>query len=419
MRKGYSLKLMPVYAYKGLTAQGRTVAGILDADSPTSARVSLRRSGIFPTTLQEEATQPSPKGANPGAESVARFLERVPVQELALFTRQLATLIGAGLPLVECLETLGEQVERASLKRVLAHVRRQVREGGSLADALQSHPHVFSSIYVNMIRSGEASGALPTVLSRLAEYTEGQARLLRTVQSALTYPVLMVLVAGAILVFLLAYVVPQVMQIFRDTGQTLPLTTRALITISSFLADHWWELAALSACGLLGFSRALRTETGRAGWDRLVLRLPWVGRLVQRLNVARVSRTLGTLLASGVPILTALEIVSQLVGNVSLRRALTDARLSVQEGESLAGPLKRSGVFPGLFVQMVAVGERSGELEPMLHRAAEAYDEEVATALSRLTSILEPLTILVMGGVVLFIVLAILLPIFQLNQLVH
>jgi general secretion pathway protein F len=209
------------------------------------------------------------------------------------------------------------------------------------------------------------------------------------------------------------------MQIFRDTGQMLPLTTRILILISSFLSEHWWELSALGACGLLGFSRLLRTDKGRAWWDRLALGLPWVGRLVQRLNVARVSRTLGTLLASGVPILTALDIVTQLVSNTRLRRALEDARSSVQAGESLAVPLKRGGVFPGLFVQMVAVGERSGELEPMLQRAAEAYDEEVATALARLTSILEPVTILVMGGVVLFIVLAILLPIFQLNQLVH
>jgi general secretion pathway protein F len=409
---------MPVYAYKGLTAQGRTVTGVLDADSLTSARVSLRRSGVFPTALDEEATRQTREATNTGTES-PRLFERVPVQELALFTRQLATLISAGLPLVECLETLGEQVERAALKRVLAHVRQQVREGGSLADALQAHPRVFSSIYVNMIRSGEASGALATVLSRLAEYTEGQARLLRTVQSALTYPLLMVVVASAILVFLLAYVVPQVLQIFRDTGQQLPLATQALVLISSFLSDHWWELSALSACSLFGFSRVLRTDKGRAWWDRLVLRLPWVGRLVQRLNVARVSRTLGTLLASGVPILTALDIVTQLVSNTRLRRALADARLSVQEGENLAVPLKRSGVFPGLFVQMVTVGERSGELEPMLQRAAEAYDEEVATALSRLTSILEPLTILVMGGVVLFIVLAILLPIFQLNQLVH
>lgn len=409
---------MPVYAYKGLTTQGRTVSGILDADSPTSVQASLRRSGIFPTAIDEELTRRSADKAGVTT-SHFRLFERVPAQELALFTRQLATLAGAGLPLIECLETLGEQVERASLQRVLAHVRQQIREGRSLADALQDHPRIFSSIYVNMIRSGEESGALEAVLSRLAEYTEGQARLVRTVQSALTYPVLMVVVAGAILVFLLAYVVPQVTRIFSETGQALPLTTQILISSSSFLADHWWELLLFTASALLVFSRLLRTTTGRLKWDRLVLRLPWIGRLVQRLNIARVARTLSTLLVSGVPMLTALGIVIQLVTNTLLRRALEEARTSVQEGESLAAPLKRSGLFPGLFLQMVAVGERSGELEQMLHRAAEAYDEEVATVLTRLTSILEPLTILVMGGVVLFIVLAILLPIFQLNQLVH
>jgi general secretion pathway protein F len=411
---------MPVYAYKGLTTQGRTVSGVLDADSQTGARLSLRRSGIFPTAIDEEtaARVEIANSVKTSAQSFGLF-ERVPVQELALFTRQLATLASAGLPLVECLETLGEQVEHTTLKRVLTHVRQQIREGRSLADAMQAHPRVFSSIYINMIRSGEESGALDAVLSRLADYTEGQARLLRTVQSALTYPILMVLVSCAILTFLLTYVVPQVTRVFSDTGQALPVPTQILIGISSFLANHWWELALLSACGLFGFSRFLRTTQGRTWWDRLVLRLPWVGRLIQRLNVARVSRTLGTLLASGVPILTALGIVTQLVNNTLLRRALEEARTSVQEGESLTTPLKRSGMFPGLFLQMVAVGERSGELDHMLNRAAEAYDEEVAATLSRLTSILEPLTILVMGGVVLFIVLAILLPIFQLNQLVH
>jgi general secretion pathway protein F len=409
---------MPVYAYKGLSAQGRAVSGVLDADSSTSARLSLRRLGIFPVAINEEAITQSHAPADTPPH-VSSFLTRVSAQELALFTRQLATLTRAGLPLVECLETLDEQVERTSLKRVLAHVRQQVREGRALADALQAHPRIFSSIYVNMVRSGEASGALDAVLSRLADYTEGQARLLRTVQSALTYPILMVLVAGSILIFLLAYVVPQVTQIFSETGQSLPIATKLLIGVSSFLANHWWELTLMGACGMLAFFRFLRTVTGRSWWDRFVLRLPWIGRLLHRLNIARVARTLGTLLASGVPILTALSIVTQLVSNTTLRRVLEEARASVQEGESLITPLKRSGLFPGLFLQMIAVGERSGELEQMLSRAAEAYDDEVATALSRLTSILEPLTILFMGGIVLFIVLAILLPIFQLNQLVH
>jgi general secretion pathway protein F len=409
---------MPVYTYKGLTTQGRPVSGVLDAESLASARLSLRRSGVFPTAIDEEISRRS-QPATDVATAASSLFERVPVQELALFTRQLATLTGAGLPLIECLETLGEQVERTALKRALAHVRQQVREGHALADTLHAHPRIFSSIYVNMVRSGEESGALDAVLSRLADYTEGQARLRSTVQAALTYPLLMVCVAGAILLFLLAYVIPQVTQIFSETGQALPLATQILISLSSFLADQWWELALIGASGMLLVSRLLRAPAGRLWWDRVALRLPWYGRLIQRLNIARVARTLGTLLASGVPILTALGIVTQLVSNVLLRRALEEARTNVQEGESLAAPLKRSGVFPGLFLQMIAVGERSGELEHMLNRAADAYDDEVAATLARLTSILEPLTILVMGGVVLFIVLAILLPIFQLNQLVH
>ncbi len=409
---------MPIYAYTGLTAQGRTVAGVIDADSPKNARLSLRRTGIFPTALTEERATESAT-ADGAARSLSGLFERVPAQELALLTRQFATLAKAGLPLVECLGTLIEQVERASLKRVLSHVRQQVREGRSLADALQAHPRVFSSIYVNMVRAGEESGTLETVLARLADYSEAQAHLLRTVQSALTYPLLMVVVASTILVFLLAYVVPQVTRIFSETGQKLPLTTRLLIGLSSFLADYWWMFLIVGACSVLGGARLLRTPQGREWYDWLLLRLPWGGRLLQRVSVARMARTLSTLLASGVPLLSALSIVTQLVSNTQLRRALEEARASVQEGESLAAPLKRSGLFPALLIQMIAVGERSGELEGLLAHAAEAYDEEVATALSRLTSLLEPLTILVMGGVVLFIVLAILLPIFELNQLVR
>jgi general secretion pathway protein F len=229
----------------------------------------------------------------------------------------------------------------------------------------------------------------------------------------------MIVVSIAILVFLLAYVVPQVTRIFADTGRPLPLATRILLGCSSFFANYWWSMLLFLAVGALVAVRLTRTPKGREWYDRTVLRLPWLGRLFQRLNVARFARTLSTLLASGVPILTALSIVTHLLNNSVLRRAVEDARTSVQEGESLAAPLRRSGLFPALLTQMIAVGERSGELEGMLSRAAEAYDEEVTVALSRLTSLLEPLTILLMGGVILFIVLAILLPIFDLNQLVH
>ncbi|MBM4259662.1 MAG: type II secretion system protein GspF [Deltaproteobacteria bacterium] len=409
---------MPIYAYTGLTSQGRAVAGVIDADSPKTARISLRRTGIFPTAVREEQTATATTNSR-ASDSISHGFERVSAQDLALLTRQFATLTKAGLPLIECLGTLIEQVEQARLKRVLTHVRQQVREGRSLADALQAHPRVFSGIYVNMVRAGEESGTLDAVLARLADYSESQARLLRTVQSALTYPVIMIVVSLAILTFLLTYVVPQVTKIFTETGRPLPLATRILLGCSSFFAHYWWPLLLLLAIGTLIAVRFVRTPKGRERYDRLLLRLPWVGKLVQRLNVARFARTMSTLLASGVPILTALGIVTHLLSNSLLRRAVEAARASVQEGESLAAPLGRSGLFPALLTQMVAVGERSGELESMLARAADAYDEEVTVALSRVTSLLEPFTILLMGGIILFIVLAILLPIFDLNQLVH
>lgn len=410
---------MPIYIYSGLTAQGRAVSGVIDADSAKNARVSLRRTGIFPTAVDEErARRATQTTAQTTVESSSLFV-RVSTQELALFTRQFATLAKAGLTLIECLGTLIEQMENVRLKRALTHIRQQVREGRSLADALQAHPRLFTSIYVNMIRAGEESGTLEIVLGRLADYMESQARLLRTVQAALTYPLVMIVVSVVILTFLLAYVVPQVTRIFTETGRVLPLATRMLLGASSFVASYWWVVLVGIASGALGVSRLVRTPAGRAWYDRMLLRLPWAGKVIQRVSIARVARTLSTLLASGVPILTALGIVAQVLKNSRLRQAIEEARVSVQEGESLAAPLRRSGLFPALLTQMVAVGERSGELESMLARAADAYDEEVSVGLARLTSLLEPLTILVMGGVILFIVLAILLPIFDLNQLVH
>ena len=412
---------MPIYAYSGLTAQGKAISGVVDADSPKGARLSLRQDGIFPTEIDEEQIAPASPATDASSprQVFGEVFERISAQDLAVLTRQLATLAKAGLPLIDCLGAIIEQIEQSKLKRVFSHVRQQVREGRSLADALQAHPRIFSHIYVNMVRAGEESGTLDTVLTRLADYTEGQARLLRTVQSALTYPVLMMVVASGIMLFLLAYVVPQVTRIFSETNQALPLATQVLLGVSSFLAEAWWILLFGAAVGLFAALRLLRIPAWRARSDRFILRLPWIGRLVQRLSMARFARTLSTLLASGVPILTGLNIVIQLMNNVLLRQVVEAARTSVQEGESLAAPLRRSGLFPALLIQMISVGERSGELEVMLSRAADAYDEEVETSLARVTSVLEPLTIIVMGGVVLFIVLAILLPIFQLNQLVH
>ena len=405
---------MPLYAYRGLDAGGRSVGGVVDADSPRGARQKLRRTGVFPTDLSEERN-----GAPRTVRALTRRPERVPAAELAAITRQFATLVAAGLPLVEALGALAEQAERPSLSRTLAQVRQEVTEGSSLADALAQHPRLFASLYVNMVRAGEASGALHVVLERLADYTENQARLLGKVRSALTYPAIMLLLSATILFFLLSYVVPKVTRIFQETHQQLPLPTRLLLAVSDFVAQWWWLLLMILAAAAVGAARWARTPAGRERVDRLTLAVPYLGRLAQKLAVARFARTLSTLLASGIGLLPALDIVKSIVDNTVLTRAIERARDAIREGQSIAPPLRESGLFPPLVVHMVAVGERSGQLEAMLSKAADTYDDEVENAVVALTTILEPVIIVFMGGVVLFIVLAILLPIFELNRIVH
>jgi general secretion pathway protein F len=404
---------MPLYAYRGLDAGGRAVGGIVDAESPRGARQKLRRTGVFPTDLSEERRA--------GSRNVAIFArrpERVPAAELAAITRQFSTLVAAGLPLVEALGALAEQAERPVLARTLAQVRQEVTEGGSLADALAQHPRLFAPLYVNMVRAGEASGALHVVLDRLADYTENQARLLGKVRSALTYPAIMLVLSGTILFFLLSYVVPKVTRIFQETHQQLPLPTRFLLGLSDFVAQWWWLLLLTIAGVAVGAMRWARTPAGRDRVDRWTLAVPYFGRLTQKLAVARFARTLSTLLASGIGLLPALDIVKSVVDNTVLTRAIEDARDAIREGQSIAPPLRESGLFPPLVIHMVAVGERSGQLEAMLGKAADTYDDEVENAVVALTTILEPIIIVFMGGVVLFIVLAILLPIFELNRIV-
>ena len=404
---------MPLYAYRGLDAGGRSVGGVVDAESPRGARQKLRKTGVFPTDLNEE------RAAAPRANAVlSRRAERVPAAELAAITRQFSTLVAAGLPLVEALGALAEQAERPALSRILSQVRQEVTEGASLAEALGRHPRIFASLYVNMVRAGEASGALHVVLARLADYTENQARLLGKVRSALTYPAIMLLLSATILFFLLSYVVPKVTRIFQETHQQLPLPTRLLLGVSDFVAAWWWLLLLGIAAIAFGVARWAKTPAGRERVDQLTLAVPYFGRLAQKLAVARFARTLATLLASGIGLLPALDIVKSIVDNSVLTRAIEKARDAIREGQSIAPPLRESGLFPPLIVHMVAVGERSGQLEEMLGKAADAYDDEVENAVAALTTILEPLIIVFMGGVVLFIVLSILLPIFELNRIV-
>jgi general secretion pathway protein F len=320
---------------------------------------------------------------------------------------------------VDALGALGDQTSRAVTKRILSQVRESVREGSSLADALSAHPDTFSDLYTGMVRAGETAGALEAVLNRLAEYSERQAEFLSKVRGALTYPIIMMCVGALIMGFLVSYVVPQVATIFEQQHAVLPLMTRVLIRLSSILAGHWFELLLLLVALAAGIAFGLSTTAGRRIYDTWLLRMPYIGPTVVRVICARFARTLATLLESGVQLLPSLGAVKRVVTNGLLAEALEESRESIREGHGMGQTLERSGLFPPLLVEMVKVGERSGDLEQMLERVADNYEREVETSLRQMTTILEPLMTLVMAAMILFMMLAVLLPIFQLNQLMQ
>jgi general secretion pathway protein F len=406
---------MPVFEYRALSAAGKPVQGLQEAESPKTLRAALKRDGIFLTEVLGEKQQQAQQARDV---NVRRWVVgRIGADDLAIMTRQLAVLVHAGIPLVEALGALVEQVEHDRLKRVISDVKQRVNEGASLADALGAHPKVFTTLYVNMIRAGESSGALDVVLVRLADFTESQARLRSKVLGALTYPAAMAVVGGAIMLILFAVVIPKITKIFEDTQVTLPWTTKLLMAFSTFVSNWWWALMLLAIAAGWGFLRWKEQPAGRARWDRFKLTVPIFGRLIRTIAIGRFSRTLATLLKSGVPLLAAMDIVKNVVGNVRLAEVIDQARQAIQEGESIAAPLKRSGEFPPLVHHMVAIGERSGSLEEMLGNVADAYEDQVETTVGALTSLMEPLMIVLMGAVVTFIVFSVLMPILQINTL--
>jgi general secretion pathway protein F len=407
---------MPVYEYVAIDVSGKSRKGIIAADSPRAARQKLRAGGIFPTGLQEtSASEPS--------EGTSRWqrgfpLHRIGRAELVSFTRQLATLLSAGLPLIAVLTGVLEQVRRTALRRVISQIKERVTEGMSLAAALREHPSVFPPIYTAMVQAGETSGTLELVMQRLADYGEQQLALQRKIRAALAYPLLMLMVGVGAVFFLMTYVIPKVTQIFLDMEQALPLPTVLLIKVSSLFEKFWLIMLLLAvACWLLA-RVYVKSKRGRRDYDRLVLRLPIVGSIVQKIAIARITRTLGTLLHNGVPLLTALEIVRNLVENVILGDAIDEARQEIKEGASLTTPLAKGGVFPPTVIQMISVGEQTGNLEEMLFKVSASFESEVESRVTMLTSLLEPVMILVLGGVVGFVVLAVLLPIFEMSHLV-
>jgi general secretion pathway protein F len=407
---------VPVYAYKGVTAAGKKTRGHLDAESPRTARARLRRDGIFLTELAEGGESTA------RAESRGRFaislpsLSRVSALDLALATRQLATLVGAGIPLVSALRALTDQVENARLKSVLGQVCDRVNEGAALADAMAAGGGVFPDLYVGMVRAGEAGGALETVLERLADYLESQVRLRNKVSSIVIYPAMMFLFACVVVGVLVTVVLPQITELLASLNQPLPFYTRWIIAGSHFTREFWWLIAGVAIGFLAAFRAAVRTERGRAAWDRFRLRVPVVGRLVRMLAISRFSRTLSTLLSGGLPITRALQTASEVTANTVLAAAIDAARTSITEGASVAAPLRASGEFPPMVTHMIEVGEQSGELESMLAKVSDTYEEQVETMVTRLTALLEPILILVMVGIVLVIILATLVPLLEITS---
>ncbi|MCA9522031.1 MAG: type II secretion system inner membrane protein GspF [Myxococcales bacterium] len=418
---------MPVYEYRGLSTKGKQVRGVFDAENPRALRTALKRQEIYLTEFVEQNASGSDRGAARKANiteaavtsreiDFRKYFQRVRKMDVAIATRQLATLLRAGIPMVESLNAIIDQTEQEKFKAIITQVRKAVNEGSSLANALVEHKAIFGDLYVNMIRAGETSGTLDLVCSRLADFTESQVEMRSKLVGAMMYPVIMVIVAVSIVTLLMVFLVPKMVEMFEMLGSEIPLMTRILIGISGFIGSWWWLLIMLFAGSVYGFRKWKETDGGRVRWDGFTLKVPVFGKLLRMIAVARFSRTLGTLLKSGVPVLNAMTIVNNIVTNRVLNKVIEEARDSIKEGESIAAPLKRSGQFPPLMTHMIAIGEKSGHLEEMLENVAGAYETEVESRISAMTSILTPLIIVFMGIVVALLAMSFLLPMLKMNE---
>lgn len=403
---------MSAYEYRALDAKGRETKGLIEGDTPRHARQQLRERGLSPLDVREVAE------AKQSTTSLFRSGGSINSAELALFTRQLATLVRSGLPLDESLTAVSEQSESKRVKRVALGVRSSVVEGGSLAHSLEQFPNAFPPLFRATVEAGEQSGKLDFILERLADYVERRQVMQQKLVLAAVYPAILTLVAISVVVLLLTYVVPQVVEVFTSINAELPALTTGLIAFSDFLRDYGIYLLIGIGIGVFVFRRMMRNDAFKRRVHRRVLQLPMIGRLVRGANAGRFTRTLGILFGSGVPILDALQIGTQVVSNLPMRDAIESAAIRVREGASLSRSLAASKLFPPITVHLIASGESSGTLDEMLDRAAENQEREVEGTVAAVMGVFEPVLILVMGGVVLLIVLAILLPIFDLNTLV-
>ncbi len=405
---------MSGFEYSALDTAGREKHGVIEADTERHARTLLRERGLAPLAVAAIRAAAEPPGLRerfspPGLSRKA----------LALLTRQFATLVRAGLTIEECLNVLIEQTDSAGARRLLAGVRARVLEGQSLSRGLAAFPSAFPQIYRAMIEAGEHSGKLSDVLDRLADYTENRQRLRDTILTAFIYPVLVITLAFAIVTFLLVYIMPQMTRVFSSVGQTLPLATRILMTTSDFVRSYGLLVLLAVAAAVVGAALALRDEGLRTRWHRWLLRVPLVGKLMRSVNAARFADTLGILTTAGVPLLASLHSAAAVLKNLPMKAAVEEALRRVREGAALAPSLGSARLFPPLVIHLIASGEATGRLDTMLARAAEAQSRELENWVRGLTALLEPVLIIAMGGVVLFIVIAILLPIFEMNTMVR
>lgn len=403
--------MAPIYDFKAFSADGKQQKGIIEAETQKAARLKLKKRGLVVTEILEK-TASRPRSSA----SVPFFGGRISVREIALMTRQLASLVKANIPLVEALNALVEQTENERLKVVLAQVRQDVNEGSSLAKACSTHPKIFDTIFVNMIEAGESSGTLGLVLLKLADLKEAQMRLRSKIVSGMTYPGLMMVVALGLLMAIFTFVIPKLIGIFESMNKPMPATTRILADTSDFVISWWPAILAATVLGLWLFRRYIRTESGRAKWDAFKLHAPVFGPLIRMIAITRFASTMSTLLSSGVPILTSMTIARNLVDNVPIAKAIATARENITEGQSIADPLRRCGEFPPLVIHMIAIGEKTGELPDMLKNISDTYEEQVSARVDAMTSLLEPLMIVGMGGVVGFIVFSVFMPLLQISN---
>jgi len=411
---------MAVFEYKALNSKGKKISGIIDAKSTSAAKLKLRQKDIFPTLFNkiESGRVINKKKSNSFSSGFNPFL-KVSSSELSMITRQMSTLLSAGFPLVKAVATLVLQTKTKTMQRVLSRVKDAIEEGSSFAKALALYPNVFSPIFINMVNAGESSGTLEIVLERLADFTENREDSKKKIQASLAYPFLMSFIGFGVLLVLLTYVVPGIVNIFSDMNHTLPRPTRILISVSAFFKSYWWGIVLTPFLLYLVVFLIRKSEKGAYFIDNLLISLPIIGTLLKKIIAARFTRTLGTLLDNGVPMLTALNITKSIAGNKVIYELISNACEKVEQGGELGETLSQSIAFPYLAAQMIKIGETSGEMEKMLEKTADLFEKDVETAVTAATSLIEPIIILVMGIVVGGIILAICLPIFEINQLIQ